>query len=60
MFNITNHTLTREVFLEDLDEIWTRTMRVIEERAAAYADDPLGSSGLYWRRFRIRGAESTQ
>jgi len=29
---------------------------VIEERAAAYADDPRGSTGLYWRRFHIRGS----
>jgi hypothetical protein len=30
---------------------------IIEARAAAYGDDPVGSSGLYNRRFRIHGSE---
>jgi hypothetical protein len=56
MFDTTNDVITRETYLADLEEIWRRVIRVFEERAAAYADDPLGRTGLYWRRFRIRGS----
>jgi hypothetical protein len=42
-----------------LDDLQARLMRVIEERAVAFGDDPVGQSGLHSRRFDIKGAPET-
>jgi hypothetical protein len=41
--------------LTEMDGRHQALMHIIEERAVAYADDPIGQSGLYHLTYRIRG-----
>src|SRR5260370_33476121 len=42
--------------LAELDKRYKALLQIIEERAVPYADDPIGQSGLYNLRYRIRGS----
>jgi hypothetical protein len=42
--------------IAQLDDLYSRLMQIIEERAVAFGDDPLGQTGLYTRSFEIKGS----
>lgn len=47
---------TFEGRLAVLDDLYNRSMQIIEEREVAYGDDPFGKTGLYTRKFKIGGS----
>ena len=48
--------LAKKERLANLEMLHEGLREVIEVRAVAYADDPIGSSGLYSRRFKFAGS----
>jgi hypothetical protein len=46
----------KDARLEELNVLYEAMHRIIEERAVAYADDPIGRLGLHSLRYRIRGS----
>ena len=52
----TEHDInTKEGRMVDIDQSHQGLQTIMEERAAAYADDPYGRTGLFNRTFKIRG-----
>lgn len=50
---------TGEGRLAALGELYKQLQQVVEERGAAYGDDPCGRTGLYEREFKIMGNRET-